>query len=156
MAEIEKLIRPVLGPVTQEFHSGHNGMDFGCPVGSVVVAAHDGVVLDCTDDSSSAKPRNGMMVRLRASNGDVTAYLHNSKFLVKKGDTVKAGTPLALSGSSGLSTGPHLHFIYSRGGAFVDPRPYLVPYFVIKGKSMIAPLVVLSIVGGGLIYYFTR
>ena len=67
----------------------------------------------------------GRRMLLDHGNGMVTLYAHNSKLLVRVGDTVEAGDIVALSGSTGRSTGPHLHFEVRVNGQRVNPRSYL-------------------------------
>ncbi len=67
----------------------------------------------------------GYYVMIDHGNGMVTLYAHNSKLLVSVGDTVEAGDTVSLSGSTGRSTGPHLHFEVRVNGQRVNPRSYL-------------------------------
>jgi murein DD-endopeptidase MepM/ murein hydrolase activator NlpD len=67
----------------------------------------------------------GNVVDVKHGNGFVTRYGHNKKNLVKVGDTVKKGQPIALLGSSGRSTGPHVHFEVQKDGVAIDPVAYL-------------------------------
>jgi murein DD-endopeptidase MepM/ murein hydrolase activator NlpD len=87
--------------------SPHRGVDFGVPVGTPVVAPDDGVVERCFFDSGGG----GMVIFLYHPQHQVrTAYLHLSSFNVSDGKQVRAGDRIALSGNTGNSTGPHLHF----------------------------------------------
>jgi len=99
----------------------HAGLDFGAPVGSQVRAAADGEV-------EFAGPARGFgnHVKLR-HNGFETSYSHLSEIpdSIRPGAKVKRGDPIALSGNTGLSTGPHLHFEFYLDGAPVDPLPHL-------------------------------
>lgn len=90
---------------------GHNGIDFGLPVGSKIIAAQDGVVLGTgnTDDACSGASY-GRWVLIKHPNGLSSLYAHLSKTLVTTGQTVQRGENIALSGNTGYSTGPHLHF----------------------------------------------
>lgn len=90
---------------------GHNGIDFGLPVGSKIIAAQDGVVLGTgnTDDACSGASY-GRWVLIKHPNGLSSLYAHLSKTLVTTGQTVQRGENFALSGNTGYSTGPHLHF----------------------------------------------
>ena len=67
----------------------------------------------------------GNMVEVNHGNGYITRYAHNSENLVQVGDTVKKGQSVALMGSSGRSTGPHVHFEVLRNGRVVDPAKYV-------------------------------
>lgn len=90
---------------------GHNGIDFGVPVGSKLLAAQDGTVLG-TGNTDAACPgaSYGKWVLIRHSNGLTSLYAHLSNPLVSTGQTVKQGDIIGLSGNTGYSTGPHLHF----------------------------------------------
>jgi hypothetical protein len=101
----------------QEFHKG---LDFAGKKGSEVVAVGDGVV-----SWSGKRSGYGNLVEITHGNGYVTRYGHNERNLVKVGDTVKKGQQLALMGSTGRSTGPHVHFEVLRNGKAVNPAKYL-------------------------------
>ncbi|MEL6545321.1 MAG: M23 family metallopeptidase [Myxococcota bacterium] len=105
---------PFLG--TRRFH---NGVDLGIPVGTEILAAQTGRVERAAYDSI-----NGYYVQLSHGYGLSTAYCHNSTLLVRAGDSTGAGDPIALSGSSGRSTGPHLHYIVRIGGKAIDPERF--------------------------------
>jgi len=98
----------------------HNGVDFAGKSGSEVVAVASGVI-------TWAGPRYGYgnMVEVNHGKGYVTRYGHNEKITVKVGDTVKKGQNLAKMGSTGRSTGPHVHFEVLRNGRAVDPAKYI-------------------------------
>ena len=130
------LQRPVKSGVitaTMYYSSGvyHGALDWGIPVGTEVYAAAEGVVLTAGWSSSGY----GNYVCLQHSNGMRTYYAHgNGKFYVSQGDVVKRGQLIMLSGNSGRSTGPHLHFevrvspynwSYGGGDSRRDPRNYL-------------------------------
>lgn len=100
----------------QEFHGG---LDFAGKKGSAVVAVGDGVV-----SFQGKKSGFGNLVEVTHGNGYVTRYGHNQKNLVKVGDTVKKGQQIALMGSTGRSTGPHVHFEVVRDGKTVNPAKY--------------------------------
>jgi murein DD-endopeptidase MepM/ murein hydrolase activator NlpD len=67
----------------------------------------------------------GLMVKVNHGNGYETLYAHDEKLLVQPGDIVKKGQVIALSGSSGRSTGPHVHFEVHKNGRVVDPSSYV-------------------------------
>lgn len=67
----------------------------------------------------------GYQVKIKHSNGVITTYAHNSKLLVKKGQNVVQGQIIARSGSTGNSTGPHLHIEFIINGQFVNPQNYI-------------------------------
>ncbi len=98
----------------------HKGLDIGGSRGSSIVAALSGTVVTASYDSKS-----GNYVAIDHGNGFVTKYLHASKLLVSVGQTVMQGDTIALVGSTGVSTSPHLHFSIYLYGNSVDPYPYL-------------------------------
>jgi len=98
----------------------HKGVDFAGKEGADVLAVGDGVVT-----WSGKRSGYGNLVEINHGNGYVTRYGHNSKPLVKVGDTVKKGQMIALMGSTGRSTGPHVHFEVLRNGKPVNPSRYL-------------------------------
>ena len=91
-------------PVTGRI-SPHNGTDFATPVGSPVYSTGDGKVIAIRNH-----PYAGKYLVIEHNSVYKTRYLHLSRFLVKKGDHVKRGQKIALSGATGRLTGPHLHF----------------------------------------------
>jgi murein DD-endopeptidase MepM/ murein hydrolase activator NlpD len=97
----------------------HTGVDIGVPSGSKVVAANAGKVLKAVYDSAY-----GNYILIDHGGGKATLYAHLSRFKVKSGDTVTRGQLIALSGSTGYSTGPHLHFEIRINGKTVDPMTY--------------------------------
>ena len=99
---------------------GHSGMDLAIPTGTSVRAALPGTVTVSQYSSSY-----GYYVMIDHGNGLSTLYAHNSKLLVKVGQTVNAGDIVSLSGSTGRSTGPHLHFEVRINGERTNPRSYL-------------------------------
>lgn len=94
----------------------HSGIDIAVPAGSPVRAAGGGVV-----EASGWDPAYGQFVRLRHTGGYETMYGHASRLLVHDGDSARAGQVIALSGNSGHSTAPHLHFEIRREGKSLDP-----------------------------------
>jgi murein DD-endopeptidase MepM/ murein hydrolase activator NlpD len=96
---------------------GHAGLDIAVPTGTAIRAAGGGVVTAADED-----PELGLFVALRHPDGYESVYGHASRLLVASGDTVAAGQVIALSGSTGRSTAPHLHFEIRRDGRSVDPR----------------------------------
>lgn len=98
----------------------HEGVDIASHLGSPVHAVGDGVV-----SHSGERAGYGMLVEITHESGLITRYAHTSATLVKVGDRVKKGQSIALVGSSGRSTGPHLHFEVVRNGRAVDPMKYL-------------------------------
>ena len=95
----------------------HTGIDIGAPSGTSIVAANSGKVIKAGWNNSY-----GYMVMIDHGGGIVTLYAHNSKLLVKNGDVVARGQKVAISGSTGQSTGPHLHFEVRVNGEYKDPK----------------------------------
>ncbi len=121
-----KFIWPVKkGRITSTFHSKkrpeHNGIDIAVPVGTPIYAAADGVVI-YSDNWLSGY---GNMIIIKHKSNFFTIYAHNSKNLVRKGDRVKKGQKIALSGMTGRATGPHLHFEIRYKDIPVNPLKYL-------------------------------
>ncbi|MFT3906042.1 MAG: M23 family metallopeptidase [Steroidobacteraceae bacterium] len=98
----------------------HKGIDFAADAGTDVLAVASGIV-------TWAGPREGYgtLVEVTHPNGYVTRYAHNSKVSVSVGDTVERGQVLATVGSTGRSTGPHVHFEVLRNGAQIDPAGFI-------------------------------
>ena len=97
----------------------HEGVDIANRMGSPIYAMGDGVV-------RYAGPKGGFGLFVEITHGNIiTRYAHNNEVLVKVGDRVSRGQLIARVGSSGRSTGPHLHFEVRRNGRAVDPKPYL-------------------------------
>ena len=94
----------------------HKGVDLAMPVGHDVPAARKGEVAFAGEVNGY-----GLTVVVRHDDQTATRYAHLSQILVNPGDTVSAGQTIALSGSSGKSTGPHLHFEVIEAGQSVDP-----------------------------------
>jgi len=100
--------------------SQHTGIDFPVSYGTTVMAATDGTV------RTQWNSAYGNMLILTSKDGTETWYCHLSTYRVPSGTTVKAGDPIAYSGNSGNSTGPHLHFeVRPAGGSAIDPLPWL-------------------------------
>ena len=122
--------RPVGGPITSGFGSrrhpilgtvrNHTGVDFGSPSGTPIKSAAAGVVL-------SAGERSGYGNTVIVDHGGTlaTLYAHQSRIAVKDGQTVSRGQTIGYVGSTGFSTGPHLHFEVRMNGNPVDPMRYL-------------------------------
>ena len=108
-------IHPILG--TKKLH---NGIDIAAPYGSSIVAAGSGTVIAASYSSSM-----GNYVMISHGNGITTVYMHCSSLLVSSGQTVSKGQQIARVGSTGLSTGNHLHFSVMKNGSYVSPWDYL-------------------------------
>ncbi|WP_166767935.1 M23 family metallopeptidase [Xanthomonas arboricola] len=98
----------------------HKGVDFHANVGDPVMSVADGVV-----SYAGVRGGYGNVVEVDHGNGYVTRYAHNSRLVVKVGDLVRAGQQVARAGSSGRSTGAHVHFEVWADGRVVNPRKFL-------------------------------
>ena len=98
----------------------HKGLDFAGPQGTKVMTVAAGLVTFAGERSGF-----GEMVEINHGNGLATRYCHNEKLLVKQGDMVRKGQDVALMGSTGHSTGPHLHFEVLKNGTQVDPLRFI-------------------------------
>ena len=133
---VKKKLLPTMMPVEAPFNASgfgrridpfsgqlamHEGIDFLTDTGSPVVAAAGGVV-----QFAGFHPQYGFMVDVDHGNDLVTRYAHLSKLFAKEGDVVLRGRKIALSGNTGRSTGPHLHFEVRFRGAAQNPARFLV------------------------------
>ncbi len=129
---VANFLMPATGPITSGFgwrvhpitgeQRLHKGIDIGAAMGAPILAASDGVVTEAgwTDGGY------GNIVELKHPDGTLTLYAHTSRVLVSKGDTVKRGDVIAEVGSTGRSTGPHLHFeVQPDGKTAVDPMDFI-------------------------------
>jgi murein DD-endopeptidase MepM/ murein hydrolase activator NlpD len=98
----------------------HNGVDMAAPAGSPILAAYDGVVAAAAYSSSM-----GNYIYLNHGDGLVTIYMHASALYVSAGQTVSKGDKIAAVGTTGNSTGNHLHFGVRLNGSYVSPWNYL-------------------------------
>lgn len=118
--------QPVLGHLTSSFglrrhpilgfSRMHQGMDFGAPMGAPIVAATDGVVT-----FAGRHGGHGNYVRLNHAGGIATGYAHMSRIIARQGERVRQGQLIGYVGSTGLSTGPHLHYEVYRNGQAINP-----------------------------------
>lgn len=125
-----QLMYPTIGPVTSNFgwrthpilgtERFHSGIDFGADYGSLIYASAEGRVI-----YADWYGGYGNAVIIDHGNGMTTLYGHCSELYVKDGDTVVKGQPISAVGSTGFSTGPHLHFELRANGEPVDPAAYL-------------------------------
>lgn len=144
---VKKKFNPSMRPVTAPYNASgfgrrvdpftgqwamHEGIDFLAEFGSPVMAAADGVVV-----FAGLHPQYGYMVDIDHGNDLVTRYAHCSKLLVREGDVVQRGHKIAESGSTGRSTGPHLHFEVRFRGVAQNPSKFLVsnPSALARAKS---------------------
>ena len=98
----------------------HNGVDLASPSGSKILCAYDGIVVAA--DYTSVM---GNYIMVDHGDGLYTVYMHASALYVSKGDVVIKGENIAAVGSTGRSTGPHLHFSVRKNGEYVDPMAYI-------------------------------
>lgn len=129
------------GVVTSEFgyrrhpitgrRSMHTGIDISARPGTPIMAMADGLVV-----FAGRRPGYGNIVEIRHGNGLETWYAHNRENRVKEGDLVSRGQVIGTVGSTGSSTGPHVHFEVRRNGQPVNPRTYLNP----RGAARVARL----------------
>ena len=129
LEKAQNWFRPVAAKITSGFgyrtdpktgkpKEFHNGIDLAVPVGTQIKSPMTGVV-----DAVTSVGDGGNQIIIKHTNGYKTGYAHLSKQLVKKGDKVKQGDIIGLSGNTGKSTGPHLHFtLTDPSGAKVDPQ----------------------------------
>lgn len=115
-----RLIWPIYGSITQSYGGKHTGIDIAGPSGTTISAADGGVVT-----FAGWQGGYGYFVIINHGNGLVTRYAHCSKLLVSAGQRVSQGQAIAKRGSTGHSTGPHLHFEVMQNGSFRNPMNYL-------------------------------
>ncbi|MDX8397543.1 MAG: M23 family metallopeptidase [Mariprofundaceae bacterium] len=124
-AAVQSIRWPVAGTLTSHFGRRgsrmHDGIDIGAKEGTPVHAAASGEVVY----SNHRLTGYGNLIIIRHRHDLFTAYAHNQRNLVRKGDKVKAGAVIARVGHTGRATGPHLHFEVRRGPTPVDPLVYL-------------------------------
>ena len=125
------IVRPVSGgrysskfgyrtnPITNEY-SFHTGLDIAVPEGTKIKAAYGGQVRTVGEDNHSGK-----YIVITHSDGFETFYCHCSKILAEEGAVIRQGETVALVGSTGWSTGPHLHFEVRKDGKRLNPLPIL-------------------------------
>jgi murein DD-endopeptidase MepM/ murein hydrolase activator NlpD len=135
-AAVKKKLLPTIMPVEAPYNASgfgrridpftgqwamHEGVDFLADAGSSVIAAAGGVV-----QFAGIHPQYGIMIDIDHGNDLVTRYAHLSKLFVREGDVVVRGRRVALSGNTGRSTGPHLHFEVRFRGSAQNPAKFLV------------------------------
>jgi len=122
-------LHPILG-----FSRMHAGIDFGAPTGTPVYAAGDGVV-----EKASWAGGYGRWLQIKHSGGYETGYGHLSRWAVKAGQHVHQGQVVAYVGSTGLSTGPHLHYEIMQNGKKMNPSAFKAPQSIpLGGREMAA------------------
>jgi murein DD-endopeptidase MepM/ murein hydrolase activator NlpD len=110
---------PITGKATR-----HYGVDIRTPMGTPIKSTADGIVSFASWHNDS-----GYIIVLEHGHGFTTAYAHNKENYVKIGQKVKRGEVIGVSGSTGTTTGPHLHYEVWKNGGHIDPAPFL------KGSS---------------------
>lgn len=130
-------LRPCCGPVTTEYgvsrtYNGvprenyfHAGVDYGAPHGAPVVSPADGRVV-LVGEENEGFPYHGTCVTVDHGHGVTSLLMHLSAVHVQNGDVVRAGQRIGRVGSTGIATGPHLHWGLHVSGNAVDPTPWLV------------------------------
>ncbi len=134
-SSVLKEMLPNVNPVASAYHSSsygwridpirgskafHEGLDFPAPSGTKIFAAGDGIVT-----TSERTHDYGNLIKVNHGSGLETRYAHALKRLVKNGERVFKGQVIALVGSTGRSTGPHLHYEIRLNGSPLDPRKYI-------------------------------
>ncbi|OPZ76612.1 MAG: Murein DD-endopeptidase MepM [Alphaproteobacteria bacterium ADurb.Bin438] len=156
-ANCPTMVKPSTGPVTSSFgyrvldkgQEFHGGVDYGIPMGTSLPSIANGTVITASGGCAAQGSLGnncgggfGNYVMVKLENGDVVVYAHLSSVDVKVGQTVTSGTVIGKSGSSGRSTGPHLHFEIRVGGDRnnrVDPVKYLASCGATKWNGSGAP-----------------
>ena len=129
LPETQRPFNGYIWPARGTFTSGwgprwgrmHRGIDVAGPVGTPIVAAADGEVITAGWNSGGY----GNWVRIRHPDGSITLYAHNHRNHVRRGQQVRQGQHIADMGSTGFSTGPHVHFEIHRNGRPTDPMAFL-------------------------------
>ncbi|MEU0058033.1 M23 family metallopeptidase [Streptomyces sp. NPDC006334] len=106
----------------------HSGQDFAVPTGTKVMAAHGGIVVKAGGNGAGDGPAYGNAIVIKHANGVYSQYAHLSRVEVNVGQVVKTGQRIALSGNTGNSSGPHLHFeirTTPNYGSAIDPVKFL-------------------------------
>lgn len=101
--------------------SNHKGVDMACPSGTPIYATRTGTVTVASYQAGGA----GYYVSINHGDGFASIYMHMTRYVVSKGQSVAQGELIGYVGSTGVATGPHLHFGVSYGGTYVNPMAYL-------------------------------
>ena len=99
----------------------HQGIDMACPTGTPIYATRSGTVTTASYQAGGA----GYYVSINHGDGFASIYMHMTRYVVSQGQSVSQGQLIGYVGSTGVSTGPHLHFGISYGGTYVNPMAYL-------------------------------
>jgi len=105
-----------INPVLQTYEAMHNGIDLAADVGTPALAMADGVVTE-----TGESPSYGIFMKYIVSGGYEIMYAHLSKVTAEAGAFVREAAPVALTGDTGLTTGPHLHVAIWKDGVLIDP-----------------------------------
>lgn len=128
----------------------HTGIDIGCMAGSPIYAAHDGKVTFAGFNGDY-----GNQVRIATTGGLESSYNHMSRIAAQVGKNVSAGTLIGYIGTTGNSTGPHLHFEIRVNGKDVDPMPYLNGSSVVPANTTtVEPALSLTSIPGAIVGVF--
>jgi hypothetical protein len=111
-----RFVRPVAGAVTQFLQGSHTGIDIAAPIGSLIVAADDGII-----NAAGWVQVGGRRVCVQHAAGIESCYYHTSAALVSIGERVARGQPIALIGMTGFTTGPHVHWEAKQNGRIINP-----------------------------------
>lgn len=130
LGENDNIITPLHGRITSPYgyrtnpisdkYGLHTGVDIAADEGTAIVAAYNGVVKE-----TGYGEKKGNFVLMQHSDGKQTLYCHCSELIVQEGTVIRAGEVIALVGSTGWSTGPHLHFEVHVNGKTVDPLNFI-------------------------------
>ena len=125
-SDILEAYRGILTEMSKHTVKPHSGLDLACPINTPIVAANSGTVVKI---DNACKTTYGKFIKIQSDTPSGTVYCiyaHLNQICVKEGDTVSAGSVIALSGNTGNTTGPHLHFgVKNSAGINVNPVPYL-------------------------------
>jgi murein DD-endopeptidase MepM/ murein hydrolase activator NlpD len=136
VAATERVLWPLRGTITQTYawtgpKSGHSGLDIAAPHGTPVYAALSGTVTSAGWNVYGY----GNLVIVRGSDGRDYYYAHNSSLTVKRGQRVRQGQQIARVGSTGRSTGPHVHFEIRSGARLLNPLAHLPRSQVLQASA---------------------
>ncbi len=115
-----QMVWPMSGRITQRYWEGHRAIDIAAPRGTPILAADGGTVV-----AAHTARGYGRMVVIDHGNGLQTLYAHMDAYYVQVGQSVARGAMIGRCGSTGNSTGPHLHFEVRRGGSLLNPMGFL-------------------------------
>ena len=123
----EAVITAMFGETDELHESPHTGIDLAVDAGSPVIAARAGLIVTTHMWDGTVSDSYGNYVDIRHENGMITRYGHLSEINIQEGDEVEEGQQIGRVGSTGRSTGPHLHYEVIQDGEEIDPYPLLYP-----------------------------